>query len=78
MLNANLFSVEESAELLQQALSDILIHVSSGDYTLLSLEEESQDSNNQSENSNESEAGESSCKKSRMDQELFHSKLRYK
>ncbi|KAL4222623.1 hypothetical protein ACF0H5_018664 [Mactra antiquata] len=69
-------SAEESTELLHQALSDILIYVSSGDYTLLTLEEESTDSNSQSEQSNQSEAGESSSKKSRMDQELFHSKLR--
>ncbi|XP_053373722.1 ubiquitin carboxyl-terminal hydrolase MINDY-3-like [Mercenaria mercenaria] len=69
-------TVEESTELLLQALCDIFIHVSSGAYTILSLEQESCDSNNQSESSNQSEAGQSSCKKSRLDQEMFHSKLR--
>ena len=74
-----------------QALCDILILVGSEGYSVLSLENEQ--GNNQPEDSNQpggsnesdkakkndqSETGESSCKKSRMDQELFHSKLRYK
>lgn len=83
-------TVEEREELLLQALCDILILVGSSGYSVLSLEDEH--SNNQSEDSNQpcasneaeegrkndqSETGESSCKKSRMDQELFHSKLRF-
>lgn len=69
-------TVEESTELLLEALCDIFIHVSSGVYTILSLEQESANSSSQSENTIQNEAGESSCKKSRLDQEMFHSKLR--
>ena len=70
---------EEAYEFLSKALGDILHDVSSGSFSVVSLDEEFRTSNNEqnsSNNDNNSDTGESSCKRLRLDQELFHSQLR--
>lgn len=87
-----IISVEERNELLLQALCDVLVLVSSGQFSVLSLEEESSNNQSESSNepggsknneeeepenkTDQSDTGESCRKKSRMDQELYHSNLR--
>ena len=70
---------EEAYELLSKALGDILHDVSSGSFSVVSLDEQFQTSNDDSHTSNKgnnSDTGESSCKRLRLDQEMFHSQLR--
>ncbi|KAH3706078.1 ubiquitin carboxyl-terminal hydrolase MINDY-3-like [Dreissena polymorpha] len=86
---ANLTDVktEESQSLLVSALCDVLMLVSTNGYSVLSLEAEPNSNNVQLENgspssnqdkdiTDQSLEGESLCKRPRMDQMLFHSRLR--
>ena len=74
-----LFTDEEAQELLTTSLGDILQEVSSGSFSVVSLDEQFQTSTNDPQSSNKgnnSDTGESSCKRQKLDQELFHSQLR--
>lgn len=70
---------EEAHDLLTTSLGDILQEVSSGSFSVVSLDEQFQTSTNDPQSSNKgnnSDTGESSCKRQKLDQELFHSQLR--
>ncbi|WAQ94853.1 MINY3-like protein, partial [Mya arenaria] len=84
-------SENESLDLLVQALCDILVLISTNGYSVISLEEEEEPENNKSQSElstesadcnkidmDQSEAGQSSCKRSKLhvDQNVFHSRLR--
>lgn len=69
-------SAQEATEFLNQSLCDILLHVSSGTYSILSFNNEIEEQRDHSTNSNQLETGNSSYKASRMGHEDFHSKLR--
>ncbi|KAK3588094.1 hypothetical protein CHS0354_012150 [Potamilus streckersoni] len=75
----------EAREYLVQALGDILVQVSSGSFCILSLdqpESQTHGAANEEQGPEEENAarkhdtGESSCKRQRLDQESFHSRIR--
>lgn len=75
------FTEEESKQLLIQALTEVLLDLSStGRYTVLSIERDqtgtTDNSFQQSTSGEQSETGETSPKRPRLDQESFHTKLR--
>lgn len=72
-------TAEEATEFLSKSLGDILSEVSSGHFSIVSLDNQLPTTNNHPQSStkeNNADTGESSCKKIKLDQELFHTQLR--